>query len=171
MPNSVPQAAGEGHVKELLTSAASQIRQQGISAVAAALVAALRVGAEGLTAAVLDGTLVDVWRRTETPRFRPQKNSAKTSIGEWLLTRTHRHIPLCSRWICNPCHRRTGSGRSCWCTDRSCTACRSDHTRWYLGNHEEKIMVSETIYQRKEHQRTLKTQIYGQYLIWYLDGD
>lgn len=60
MPNSVPQVVGEGHVKELLTSAASQIRQQGISAVAAALVAALRVGAEGLTATVLDGTLVDV---------------------------------------------------------------------------------------------------------------
>lgn len=60
MPNSVPQAAGEGHVKELLTSAASQIRQQGISAVAAALVTALRVGAEGLTAPVLDGALVDV---------------------------------------------------------------------------------------------------------------
>ena len=46
--------------EELLTSAASQIRQQRISAVAAALVAALRVGAERLAAAVLDGALVDV---------------------------------------------------------------------------------------------------------------
>lgn len=82
MSNSVPQAVGEGRVKELLTSAASQIRQQGISAVAAALVAALRVGAEGLTAAVLDGTLVDVWRRTEMPRFTRQKSSAKTSTRE-----------------------------------------------------------------------------------------
>lgn len=47
-------------VEELLTSAAPQIRQQRISAVAAALIAALRVGAESLTAAVLDGALVDV---------------------------------------------------------------------------------------------------------------
>lgn len=77
MPNSVPQAAGEGHVRERLTSAAPQIRQQGVSAVAAALVAALRVGAEGLAAAVLDGTLVDVCRRTETPGFYTSEDLSK----------------------------------------------------------------------------------------------
>lgn len=45
---------------KLLTSAASQIRHQGVSTVAAALVATLRVCAESLTAAVLNGTLVNV---------------------------------------------------------------------------------------------------------------
>lgn len=46
--------------KNLLTGATSQIRHQGISTVAAALVTTLRVGAESLTAAVLNGALVDV---------------------------------------------------------------------------------------------------------------
>lgn len=45
---------------KLLTGAASQVGHQGVSAVAAALVASLRVGAESLTAAILDGALVDV---------------------------------------------------------------------------------------------------------------
>lgn len=55
-----PQVGVRDHVGELLTGAASQVRQQRVSAVAAALVAALRVGAESLAAAVLDGALVDV---------------------------------------------------------------------------------------------------------------
>lgn len=45
---------------KLLTGAASQIRHQGISSVAAALVATVWVGAESLTAAILNGTLIDV---------------------------------------------------------------------------------------------------------------
>lgn len=45
---------------KLLTSAGSQIGHECISRVAAALVTALRVGAEGLTAAIFNGALVDV---------------------------------------------------------------------------------------------------------------
>lgn len=54
------QKCHDGQDKQLLTSAASQIRHQGVSTVAAALVTTLRVGAESLTATVLNGTLVDV---------------------------------------------------------------------------------------------------------------
>lgn len=46
--------------KHILTSAASQIRHEGISTVAATLVATLRVGAEILTATILNGTLINV---------------------------------------------------------------------------------------------------------------
>lgn len=46
---------------KLLTNAASQIGHQGVSTVAAALIAPLWVGAECLTATILNRTLVDVW--------------------------------------------------------------------------------------------------------------
>lgn len=43
-----------------LTGAGPEVRHQSVAGAAAALVAALRVGAESLTASVLDRTLVDV---------------------------------------------------------------------------------------------------------------
>lgn len=100
-------------VEELLTGAGSLIGQQRESTVAAALVAALRVGAERLTAAVLDGALVDVWRRSQNTVFQASDDPSKNERNEQLLSSTHPHTPICSRWICSPCHRSTGSGRSC----------------------------------------------------------
>lgn len=45
---------------------------------------------------------------------------------------SYRRTTVCLRWICSRCCRSTDSVRSCSHTDRSCTACRSAHTRWYL---------------------------------------
>lgn len=66
---------------KLLTSAASQIRHQGVSTVAAALVATLRVCAESLTAAVLNGTLVNVWEA--------EKHSIMYTAGIQLSQKEH----------------------------------------------------------------------------------
>lgn len=55
---------------KLLTSAGPQIGHECISRVATALVTALRVGAEGLTATVFNGALVDVCGSTKTGNSR-----------------------------------------------------------------------------------------------------
>ena len=57
------------------TYAAPQVRHQGVATLTAALVASVGVGAEHLTAAVLNGAFIDVWGQKETRN--PSRVSAR----------------------------------------------------------------------------------------------
>lgn len=82
---------------KLLTSAGSQIGHECISRVAAALVTALRVGAEGLTAAIFNGTLVDVCGSTKIHNsvLLHLSDTLNTARREWL--ETYQRSRVCPR--------------------------------------------------------------------------